>query len=158
MFFSKEVIFFPSFYFLAMYIPLIKLSTPAISKNVYLFFLELNGWPERRRYAGRQDEYRGPTKTACRAAWSPQNIRRHAGTRGIQTSVHNNWGVKYLMPNNLSPEIMVKCKYPKFDFFMTNSACPRSSDPLYIVTYYKKWGTYSWTDGLCTWVLGICLK
>ena len=25
--------------------------------------------------------------------------------------------------------------------------CPRSSDPFYIVTYYSKWATTSWTDG-----------
>ena len=26
--------------------------------------------------------------------------------------------------------------------------CPRSSDPSYIVTFYTKWGTTSWTDGI----------
>ena len=26
--------------------------------------------------------------------------------------------------------------------------CPRSSDPFYVVTYYKKWITTSWTDGI----------
>ena len=28
-----------------------------------------------------------------------------------------------------------------------DTASPRSSCPLYIVTYYIKWGTTSWTDG-----------
>ena len=27
------------------------------------------------------------------------------------------------------------------------SVCPRSSDPIYLVIYYIKWGTTSWTDG-----------
>ena len=27
------------------------------------------------------------------------------------------------------------------------TVCPRSSDPFYIVIYYKKWVTTSWTDG-----------
>ena len=27
------------------------------------------------------------------------------------------------------------------------TVCPRSSDPFYIVTYYIKWVTDSWTDG-----------
>ena len=26
------------------------------------------------------------------------------------------------------------------------TVCPRSSDPFYIVTYYIKWVTTSWTD------------
>ena len=26
------------------------------------------------------------------------------------------------------------------------TVCPRSSDPLYVVTYYIKWVTTSWTD------------
>ena len=26
--------------------------------------------------------------------------------------------------------------------------CPRSSDPYYLVTYYIKWVTTSWTDGM----------
>ena len=28
-----------------------------------------------------------------------------------------------------------------------NTECPRGSDPFYIVTYYMKWVTTSWTDG-----------
>ena len=28
------------------------------------------------------------------------------------------------------------------------TVCQRSSDPLYIVTYYIKWVTTSWTDGI----------
>ena len=28
------------------------------------------------------------------------------------------------------------------------TVCPRSSDPFYIVTYYIKWVTTSWTDGM----------
>ena len=27
------------------------------------------------------------------------------------------------------------------------TVCPRSSDPFYIVTYYIKWVSTSWTDG-----------
>ena len=27
----------------------------------------------------------------------------------------------------------------------TTTVCPRSSDPFYIVSYYKKWVTTSWT-------------
>ena len=27
------------------------------------------------------------------------------------------------------------------------TVCPRSSDPFYIVSYYIKWVTTSWTDG-----------
>ena len=30
-------------------------------------------------------------------------------------------------------------------FLGHNTVCPRSSDPLYIVTYDKKWVTTSWT-------------
>ena len=29
-----------------------------------------------------------------------------------------------------------------------HTVCPRSSDPFYIVTYYIKWVTTSWTDGI----------
>ena len=29
----------------------------------------------------------------------------------------------------------------------SGTVCPRSSDPIYIVTYYIKWVTASWTDG-----------
>ena len=28
------------------------------------------------------------------------------------------------------------------------TVCPRSSDPFYIVTYYKKWVTNSWTHSI----------
>ena len=28
------------------------------------------------------------------------------------------------------------------------TVCPRSGDPSYIVTYYIKWVTTSWTDGI----------
>ena len=28
------------------------------------------------------------------------------------------------------------------------TVCPRSSDPFYEVTYYLKWVTISWTDGI----------
>ena len=31
-----------------------------------------------------------------------------------------------------------------------STVCPRSSDPFYIVTYYIKWVTTSWTDGSCS--------
>ena len=27
--------------------------------------------------------------------------------------------------------------------------CPGSSDPFYIVSYYIKWGTTSWTHSIC---------
>ena len=30
----------------------------------------------------------------------------------------------------------------------TVTVCPRSNDPFYIVTYYIKWVTTSWTDGI----------
>ena len=30
-----------------------------------------------------------------------------------------------------------------------DTVCPRSSDQFYIVTYYMKWVTTSWTDGIC---------
>ena len=33
-----------------------------------------------------------------------------------------------------------------FSFY---TVCPKSSDPFYIVTYYIKWVTSSWTDGIC---------
>ena len=29
----------------------------------------------------------------------------------------------------------------------TYTVCPRSNDPFYIVSYYIKWVTTSWTDG-----------
>ena len=33
---------------------------------------------------------------------------------------------------------------------VANEVCPRSSDPFYVVTYYLKWVTTSWTDGIKT--------
>ena len=30
-----------------------------------------------------------------------------------------------------------------------HTVCPRSSDPFFKVTYYKKWVTTSCTDGMC---------
>ena len=35
---------------------------------------------------------------------------------------------------------------------ITHTVCPRSSDPLYLVSYYIKWVTTSWTYG--RWVDG----
>ena len=32
-----------------------------------------------------------------------------------------------------------------FCSILTNTVCPRSSDPFYIVSYYIKWVTTSWT-------------
>ena len=31
----------------------------------------------------------------------------------------------------------------------SDTMCPRSSDPFYIVTYYIKWFTTSWTYSIC---------
>ena len=36
------------------------------------------------------------------------------------------------------------------DFSHGISVGPRSSDPIHIVTYYIKWVTSSWTDGMLT--------
>ena len=33
--------------------------------------------------------------------------------------------------------------------YHTYTICPRSSDPFYIVAYYIKWVTTSWTYGIC---------
>ena len=33
-----------------------------------------------------------------------------------------------------------------------DTVCPRSSDPFYVVTYYIKWVTTSWTDGQYTYI------
>ena len=33
-------------------------------------------------------------------------------------------------------------------FFIKGTICPKSSDPFYIVTYYIKWVTTSWTDSI----------
>ena len=45
-----------------------------------------------------------------------------------------------------SRELYIKCpqnKYQDLDQYVT--VCPRSLDPLYIVTYYIKWVKTSWT-------------
>ena len=34
------------------------------------------------------------------------------------------------------------------DFFDMGTICPRSSDPFYIVSYYIKWVTASWTHSI----------
>ena len=34
------------------------------------------------------------------------------------------------------------------DLLIGTSVCPGSSDPIHIVTYYIKWVTSSWTDGI----------
>ena len=53
------------------------------------------------------------------------------------------------------------CEYHLFsylhEFFVLlirSTVCPWSSDPFYIVTYYMKWETTSWTDGKInrTWI------
>ena len=33
-------------------------------------------------------------------------------------------------------------------YLYLHNACPRSSDPVYIVNYYKKWVTNSWTRSI----------
>ena len=33
---------------------------------------------------------------------------------------------------------------------LPGTVCPRSSDPFYIIPYYIKWVTTSWTDGIET--------
>ena len=38
------------------------------------------------------------------------------------------------------------------------SVCPRSSDPFYLVTYFKTWVTTSWTDGKLSFLLYLLLK
>ena len=45
------------------------------------------------------------------------------------------------MPGNL--KFPFKKKTPVY-----NTVCPKSSDPFCIVTYYIKWVTTSWTDGI----------
>ena len=37
------------------------------------------------------------------------------------------------------------------DYMIFSTVCPRSLDPVCIVTYYKKWGTTSGTDS--TWII-----
>ena len=34
---------------------------------------------------------------------------------------------------------------PGYKWSMISTVCPRSSDPIYVVTYYIKWVTTSWT-------------
>ena len=38
---------------------------------------------------------------------------------------------------------------PKIGLLNHGTVCPKNSDPFYIVTYYIKWVTTSWIDGIC---------
>ena len=46
----------------------------------------------------------------------------------------------------------VDLSYIESVFFQTlwpgGTVCPRSSDPVYILSYYMKWVSASWTDGI----------
>ena len=43
--------------------------------------------------------------------------------------------------------ITLRASGPNKGYLVILTVCPRSSEPFYIVTYYTKWGTTSWTDG-----------
>ena len=48
--------------------------------------------------------------------------------------------------NDVASLLEVICLKKK-TIYEYNTVCPRSSDPFYIVTYYIKWATSSWTYG-----------
>ena len=51
----------------------------------------------------------------------------------------------HIMVEYVSPVIHISKKYGQNDNI---TVCPGSSDSFYIVTYYMKWVTTSWTDGI----------
>ena len=55
-----------------------------------------------------------------------------------------------------SPPPQLHRSYGQFVLVCT-TVCPRSSDPFYVVTYYIKWVTTSWTHSICV-VICICLR
>ena len=52
---------------------------------------------------------------------------------------------------------MTQLLFEKFEYTAKqthlSTVCPRNRDPFYIVTYYIKWITTSWTDGITANVL-----
>ena len=53
---------------------------------------------------------------------------------------------------------LLKTRDPKSAILETNVyICPRSSYPIHVATYYIKWVTNSWTDGINSIASNTCL-
>ena len=65
--------------------------------------------------------------------------------------IFNHAYVQYLFANS-----SFASQFSSTIFLLT--VCPRSSAPFYIVTYYIKWVTTSWTDGIISYGDKYCLK
>ena len=50
------------------------------------------------------------------------------------------------------------CYFVSFAHWGRTTICPRRSDPFYIVSYYIKWVTNSWTDGMIFCNMFSCSK
>ena len=61
----------------------------------------------------------------------------------------------YIVINQAIVDVYFTPRY-LWGYFYT--VCPRSSYPFCIVTYYKKWVKFSWTDCICTFYTTVILS
>ena len=63
----------------------------------------------------------------------------------VVISITNKWNGKFLMSSFFIHTAKPQCKQTFCVLWIHQTVCPRSIDPFYIVSYFIKWVTTSWT-------------